>query len=199
MMIWLFLLAQSIAPIVQNMSGLFTYNDTPVAIMPANVLKSVRVALTVTPEGKIQDCRAEVSSGIPRLDAHTCKIITRRAKFRPALDPAGTPAYGVYRTQVDWWVGDGYPPKPMTLADVVLTVSALPSKTKSPANVGLIFRVDEFGHPSQCSTSDKKENPTLVKLGCEQLLKTYTATPARTSAGAPVPSVQTGTVQFRTD
>ena len=191
-MITLFFLAQSIGPIPTNMVGLFRGEDTPATIMPANVLKSVKTALTITPEGKIQDCRAEVSSGIPKLDAHTCKLLSQRARFRPA----GTPTYAVYRTQIDWWVGDGYPPKTRTLPDLVLTVSALPPKTKSPAIVRVVFRVDESGQTSDCSAEDKKGNPTLVKLGCEQLIKSYAATPARTLAGVPVASVQNATVQF---
>jgi hypothetical protein len=198
-MIWLLFLAQATAPIPTNMSGLFRADDTPVGMMPGNVLLSVKTALTITPEGKIQDCRVEVSSRIPKLDAHSCKLLTRRAKFRPALDSARTPTYGVYRTQIDWWVGDGYPPKARTLPDLALTVSALPPKTKSPATLRLTFRVDESGRPSDCSLEGEKGDPTLVKLGCEQIIHSYTATPARTPAGVAVSSVQRATVQFETN
>jgi hypothetical protein len=195
-MIWLLALAQSTAPTATNMAGLFRAEDTPVAIMPGNVLKSVNTAVTVTPQGKIQDCKVEVSSGIQKLDAHTCALLIRRAKFRPAIDRDGTSIYGVYRTQIDWWVGDGYPPRGRTIPELSLTVNALPPKTKSPALLRLMFRVDASGHVSDCSLQDKKGDPALVKLGCEELIKSYTATPARNLAGALVASVQMATVQF---
>ena len=195
-MIWLLAIAQPTAPTATNMAGLFRGEDTPVAIMPGKVLKSVNTAVTVTPQGKIQDCKVEVSSGIQKLDAHTCALLIRRAKFRPALDRDGTSIYGVYRTQIDWWVGDGYPPLGRTIPEVSMTVKTLPPKTKSPAVLRLMFRVDPFGHVSDCSLQDKKGDPGLVKLGCEALIKGYTATPARNFAGALVASVQTATVLF---
>jgi len=195
-MIWLLVFAQSSAPNSTNLRSWLSADDTPVAIMPGNVLKSVKTALTIDPEGKLQDCAVEVSSGIPKLDTHTCKVLSRRAKFRPALDGNGMPIYGVYRTQIDWWVGDGYPPKRQQIPDMVLKVSALSPKSKSPVLLTLGFRVDESGHPSECWYDGKKEDPTLVRLGCDQLIKSYTAKPARTPAGTAVPSVQTAMVRF---
>lgn len=82
-MIWLVALAQLSAPEPVK-SHLLRPEDTPTKIMPENTVQAVRVGVTVTPDGKPQDCKIEVSSGNSQLDRHTCGIVQRRARFRPA-------------------------------------------------------------------------------------------------------------------
>jgi TonB family protein len=197
-MIWLLVAAELSAPEPSNRAYLRD-SDTPVGIMREGVLQSVRVGLTITPEGKVQACSVEVSSGNPRLDVHTCKVVRRRAKFRPATDGSGQPAYGVYRTSLHWWVGDGHPPLRGEIPDMVSVVPKLPTKVTSTATVHLRFSVDEVGRGSACAAESKTAEPILVQLGCEQLLKSRKFQAAKTAEGRPVPSIQTGTVQLRTN
>jgi TonB family protein len=124
-------------------------------------VQAVRVGLTINPFGKVQDCRIEVSSGNPPLDRHACGIMKGRARFRPARI-SGEPAYGIYRTSLSWWVGDGFPPPAVELPDLDVDVPALPPKVKSPLVVRITYAVDALGRSSGCEAEGKKDNPELV-------------------------------------
>ena len=197
-MIWVLALAQLSAPEPVS-SHWLRPQDTPMKIMPENSVQAVRVGVTVTPHGKAQDCRVEVSSGNPQLDRHTCSVVQRRVRFRPATDFSGKRVFGIYRTSISWWVGDGYPPTTLELPDIQVTVSALPLKVRSPKAVRVRFAVDELGRPSSCGAEGKKDHPQLVAIACDRILKTHGARPAQTAAGVAVPSVQTATVLIRTN
>jgi hypothetical protein len=80
--------------------------------------------------------------------------------------------------------------------DLYIRVSGLPAKVESPTLVRLAIAVDASGFISSCAAEEPKYNATLTRLGCEQLLKTYKPTPAKTLEGVPVSSVQTATVVF---
>ena len=195
MIIWLAIAVQLSAPLPAKRTWLSAY-DVPIGLLRENVLQTVGIAITVRPDGKIQDCLVEVSSGNPKLDAYTCKLARRRGKFRAGREVNGSPVYGVYRGSINWWVGDGYPPSRLQHPDLYLTVSDLPPKIKSPVAVRLMLAVDDTGRPSNCVAEDEEQPAALVRVGCEQLIKSYTAKPARTSDGAAVASTQTAIVAF---
>jgi protein TonB len=52
--------------------------------------------------GGVVDCRIMQSSGSWQLDAATCSLVKRRARFTPALDRDGNPSIGKVAVQVDW-------------------------------------------------------------------------------------------------
>lgn len=196
-MIALAILAQLSAPVPSK--PLLTPADVPMEIMEENVLHTVGIAVTVKPDGRVQSCLVEKSSGNRKLDSYTCKLLTRRARFRRPTHIDGSPAYGLYRTGINWWAGNGYPPRRLPLADLYLTVSKLPPKLESPLSVRLKVAVDPTGRASHCLAEDSKEQPELVRLGCEQLLKSYQPSPVRSEAGVPVASVQSATVVIQTN
>jgi len=107
-MLWIALApaAQISMPVMDRASiwTLFSADDVPLDIVPDGESRRVIVRVAVKPDGNIQNCRAEFSSGIAKLDAYTCAIILRRARFHPATGPDGLPAYGVLRTTVTWAV-----------------------------------------------------------------------------------------------
>ena len=86
-------------------------------------------------------------------------------------------------------------------ADLVVTVKRLPKGVRSPAPVRIMFAVDELGRPGACvpeiSVGIPKTNLQLAPLACEQLVRSYKAVAAQDATGKPVPSVQTGSVEFR--
>lgn len=180
------------------LQSLFTYDDVPVRMLRENVVESVAIALTVQPDGRVQSCLVEKGSGNPKLEAYTCKLATRRAKFRPSTNRQGTPVYRVYRTTINWWIGDRSPTSRMVLRDLHLMVSRLPPNVKSPAVINLAFAVDAAGHASDCRGEDEQSHPELVRLGCDELLKEFRPKPATTDKGVPVPSIQSATVLFET-
>lgn len=53
-------------------------------------------------DGTVATCKIISSSGHEELDAATCKIVTRRAKFNPATDAKGSPVEGYFQGAVDW-------------------------------------------------------------------------------------------------
>jgi hypothetical protein len=203
-MFWIALAAHINMPFMDQASiwTLFSADDVPLDVVPDGESRRVNVRVVVKPDGAIQNCGAEFSSGIPKLDAYTCAIILRRARFHPAIGLDGLPAYGVIRTAVTWAVNDA-PSKWPT--DLDLTVTALPKGIKNPAFVSLMFAVDETGRPSSCAAEEprppahRKLTDELIQVACDQLLNNYVAIPARDIAGKTVRSVQDANVRFSTD
>ncbi|MFO6448067.1 energy transducer TonB [Erythrobacter sp. NE805] len=65
---------------------------------------SVRVALTISPEGRVTGCTIVASSGKPRLDEDSCRLMTIAARFTPARGSRGRAVRGRYETSVHWKV-----------------------------------------------------------------------------------------------
>jgi protein TonB len=57
--------------------------------------------VTVGTDGRVVDCTVTSSSGSPDLDDATCKNVTRRARFKPALEN-GTPVQASYSNRIRW-------------------------------------------------------------------------------------------------
>ena len=188
------------APRPIEIRTLFTPDDLPLQYLPAESDRTVGIRLTVRPDGHVQGCDAEYTSGIDGLDVYTCKLAKRRARYAPALAGSGTPSYAVYRTSVRWIVTDfGRPGPPPNVADLTLTVNQLPAGMKGPDYISVVFEIDEQGHASSCSLPIGKANsvdPELSRIACDQILKSYKPTAARDQAGTPVPSVQDAVVAF---
>ena len=60
--------------------------------------------VAVGPDGRVTGCDVTSSSGHPDLDAETCKLVTRRARFDPAQDRGGNPMAGSYANRVRWQI-----------------------------------------------------------------------------------------------
>lgn len=211
MLIFAFALADAVAtaplspPLGTDIRAVFSDDDVPYQYLPEESDRSVGIRLTVRPDGKVQRCEAEYTSGIEGLDVYTCKIAKRRARFAPASAQAGTPAYAVYRTTVRWIVtGFASRPPPRQVADLMLTIEALPAGVKSPEYVSVKFDVDDQGRASGCSAeapskAKSSDDPQLVEIACQQLLRSYKPKPAKDEQGKPVPSVQDALVAFTTN
>ena len=52
--------------------------------------------------GKPTGCDITSSSGHADLDAETCKLVMRRARFDPAKDRAGNPSGGSFSSRIKW-------------------------------------------------------------------------------------------------
>ncbi len=77
---------------------------------PSRALREERegvtgVAWDVDAEGKVSNCRVTSSSGSPDLDDAACKNITRRGRYKPALDSNGTAmASSGFSRRVRWQI-----------------------------------------------------------------------------------------------
>lgn len=60
--------------------------------------------LAVDTNGRVTDCQITSSSGHGDLDAEACKMLTRRARFRPAEDTEGNPMPGSFASRVVWQI-----------------------------------------------------------------------------------------------
>lgn len=63
----------------------------------------VIVALTVGTDGKVKACRVHRASRDPDADRITCKLATKRFRFRPATDAAGNPVESVFGWKQRWF------------------------------------------------------------------------------------------------
>ena len=57
--------------------------------------------VTVGPDGRVVDCTVTSSSGSPDLDDATCKNVTRRARFKPAMEN-GVAVQSTYSNRIRW-------------------------------------------------------------------------------------------------
>jgi protein TonB len=58
--------------------------------------------LDIGTDGRVTGCTVATSSGSDTLDRATCRLLTVRARFKPALDADGHPVTGSYTSGVTW-------------------------------------------------------------------------------------------------
>lgn len=61
-----------------------------------------RFRLEIAADGRVSGCTITGSSGHPELDAATCALVSKRAKFQPARGDEGQPVAGSYSNAIDW-------------------------------------------------------------------------------------------------
>ena len=212
-MFWITFAAQLSLPVplglpFPDVRAVFSSDDMPAYVQMGGINRFVATRTTVRPDGTIQDCTVERGSGDAKLDAYTCAIIVRRAKFRPAKWVDGSTAYGVIRVPVTWAIGgppsksevqSAYPP------DMELTVTRLPAGADRRTSLALMIVVDENGRVVGCHERPKisqqgrtKTFGELAPIACQQMMKDFTAVPPKDSSGKPMRSVQTASVVLST-
>jgi protein TonB len=75
----------------QWIAGDLRDEDYPREALRGGMQGRVTVRFTVQVNGRIRDCQVVASSGSPMLDQTTCRLLTRRLRFRPATDSTGRP------------------------------------------------------------------------------------------------------------
>lgn len=99
------LLAASPAAAQQRIDpgGWFDALDLPRALLP-RIGASTKLVLDVAvgADGAPLACTIAETSGLAELDALTCRLIARRARFIPRRDDAGMAVAGSNRVKVDW-------------------------------------------------------------------------------------------------
>lgn len=81
-----------------------TPDDYPTKAMREDRAGTTRFSVTVDAEGKVSSCQVTGSSGHSDLDDATCKLVTRRARFKPATNGEGNPTNGSYSNAVRWQI-----------------------------------------------------------------------------------------------
>ena len=81
-----------------------TTDDYPAGPLRRGVEGTAGYRLSVASSGRVSACEIIASSGDVQLDAATCRFITRRARFEPAMDGSGAPVVGTYSGTVRWQI-----------------------------------------------------------------------------------------------
>src|SRR5260221_1735982 len=210
-MFWIALAAQLSAPLpigprFPDVRALFTADDYPRYLQLEGKSAVVYTRTTVRPDGSTEGCLPEISSGDKKLDAYTCALIVKRARFEPARWTDGTPAYGVIRVPVSYRIVDS----PMTDADLAqfivpdidLAVNRLPKGGGAIVSLTLEIAMDAEGRTVACHEQrasimhNKKQFPELVAIACQKATAEFTGVPPVDAAGKPARSIQTVGVRF---
>jgi TonB family protein len=155
--------------------------------------------LNVGVDGRVSDCTISVSSGFALLDVATCRNITRRARFEPALDDAGNPTTGSYSNRVSWKIPaspsfaeqiDFIPSGPQATFGARIDIDesdypleALEKGTKGRANV--VLSISEKGIVTNCSVKTGTGSPLLDTRTCA-IATAWIFLPARDVDGKPI-------------
>lgn len=94
--------ASSKEPVAIDSAGWVTTDDYPKEALQANLQGSTIVRLRIDATGQVERCEVMESSGHALLDSTTCDLLTKRARFTPALDRKGEPIGTDYRQRIVW-------------------------------------------------------------------------------------------------
>jgi periplasmic protein TonB len=81
-----------------------TPDDYPARALREEREGSTGFRLSIGADGKVTDCQITSSSGHGDLDAEACKMLMRRARFRPAEDSNGAAMPDTYSSRVVWQI-----------------------------------------------------------------------------------------------
>lgn len=87
-----------------DLRTLFSTDDYPASALSAGAGGTAQAQLTVGPDGRVTGCNLIRSTGNGALDAATCNILRRRAKFTPARDSEGNATSDTVTTPTITWV-----------------------------------------------------------------------------------------------
>ena len=153
-----------------------TNDDYPAEAVRNEQQGTTGFRLTVDPSGKIVGCEITSSSGFASLDETTCRVMTQRARFSPALDKKGKPITGTWASRFRWVLQDDDPPpvpKPFvdTVSFIVETDGTATecthsgpgpvSKAASPCGYGQVFE------PPRDDTGNLVRRKVTVKITLE--------------------------------
>ena len=87
-----------------NAAGWITTDDYPRRDLMRGNEGTVRYRLVVASNGRVETCEITQGSGHSGLDAETCRLLSRRARFDPAMDTSGSQVVGTFTGMVTWQI-----------------------------------------------------------------------------------------------
>jgi TonB family protein len=116
-------------PTPLNQRDWFSHEDVPYTRMVDGRIYSVRYSVTVDPTGKVGECRVTISRGMRDADALACRRLRTKGRFSPARNAQGTPVYGVFRSNMQFYTTTARADtRPRAIQpDLVLSVNKLPA------------------------------------------------------------------------
>jgi TonB family protein len=95
------------AQAIVTLPSLFTPADYPAEALAQTTQGGSGYRLKVNAAGRVEQCDIERSSGSAALDEATCRVVTTRARFKPALNAAGQPVASSFTGTIQWMVREG--------------------------------------------------------------------------------------------
>jgi protein TonB len=87
---------------LEQIAGEITSRDYPRELREAGIGGRVQFTFTVEPNGRVGRCTITRSSGVPQLDALTCRLVQQRFVYRPSTDRYGRPIEDEVDGEHDW-------------------------------------------------------------------------------------------------
>lgn len=85
-----------------NLVSYVSSGDYPAVALKNDQDGLVGFVLLVDEQGKVADCTVMKTSGVAALDAQSCAILQRRARFTPAQDASGRPVKDAVYGRIRW-------------------------------------------------------------------------------------------------
>jgi protein TonB len=90
---------------LEQIAGAITPSDYPRHLREAGIGGTVEFVFTVSANGRVTRCTITRSSGVPELDALTCRLIQQRFVYRPSTDRYGRPIADEVEGEHEWDAG----------------------------------------------------------------------------------------------
>jgi protein TonB len=90
---------------LEQIAGEITPRDYPRNLGNAGIGGRVGVLFIVGVNGRVTSCAVTRSSGVPELDALTCRLIEKRFRYRPSTDRYGRPIPDEVEGEHEWTAG----------------------------------------------------------------------------------------------
>jgi len=90
---------------LEQIAGAITPSDYPRRLRDAGIGGRVEFDFTVNPNGRVGRCAITRSSGVPELDALTCRLVQQRFVYRPSTDRHGRPIADEVEGEHEWIAG----------------------------------------------------------------------------------------------
>ena len=136
-----------------SIASLIGAQDYPQSAIEAGEQGDVAVELEVTPAGRVGSCRIVSSSGSAALDRATCRVLQRRARFRPAIDTQGRAIADQVQQKIRWELVS------LPHAAIESTIVALVDAE------GAVFECADESRWQTCGDADFALGTTIAALG----------------------------------
>jgi protein TonB len=93
---------------LEQIAGAILPSDYPRRLRENGIGGRVEFAFTVGTNGRVTRCMVTRSSGVPELDALTCRLVQQRFRYRPSTDRYGQPISDEVEGEHIWVAGGRY-------------------------------------------------------------------------------------------
>ena len=138
-------------------------DDYPASAMRAQQQGTVAVKLFIDQTGRVAACTITQSSGSGELDAATCALMTRRARFAPRPLARGAQFAGIYAKRTRW-VFPGTENAAVPRRSLADALSAVPYRSSDP-RTPVAQSSDSYSDVASQNTAKARQNVEKALMG----------------------------------